>query len=298
MAPVVVTSSAQLDEVLDVLVGSLPHPSPRPRSAVVMTMGALHDGHVSLIRAARERVGADGVVVVTVFVNPTQFGAGEDFDRYPRTLEADVARCGEAGADVVFAPSVRDVYGDGDTANAVTVDPGPLGTVLEGAARPGHFRGVLTVVAKLLHLTRPDVAVFGEKDYQQLTLVRRMVADLDFRVDVVGVTTVREPDGLAMSSRNRYLGDAERAAAAAIPRATGAGVEAAAAGAAANGVAAAVRAVLEAEPGLDVDYAVVTGPALEEAPSRGTARILVAVRAGATRLIDNVACELAPGGTR
>ncbi len=191
------------------------------RRAVVMTMGALHDGHASLIRAARRIAGPDGEVVVTVFVNPLQFGAGEDLDRYPRTLDADVKIAEQAGADVVFAPAVDEVYRGGEP--QVRVSAGPMGTVLEGATRPGHFDGMLTVVAKLLHLTGPDVALFGQKDAQQLALIRRMVRDLDFPVEIVGVPTVREDDGLALSSRNRYLAPDERRTALALSRALFAG---------------------------------------------------------------------------
>ncbi|MBM7168370.1 pantoate--beta-alanine ligase, partial [Streptomyces sp. G44] len=191
------------------------------RRAVVMTMGALHDGHASLIRAARRAAGPDGEVVVTVFVNPLQFGAGEDLDRYPRTLDADVKIAEQAGADAVFAPAVDEVYPGGEP--QVRVSAGPMGTVLEGATRPGHFDGMLTVVAKLLHLTGPDVALFGQKDAQQLALIRRMVRDLDFPVEIVGVPTVREDDGLALSSRNRYLSPEERRTALALSRALFAG---------------------------------------------------------------------------
>ncbi|MEU7206209.1 pantoate--beta-alanine ligase [Streptomyces sp. NPDC045470] len=192
-----------------------------PRSsgqrAVVMTMGALHEGHATLVRAARDRVGPAGQVVVTVFVNPLQFGAGEDLDRYPRTLEADVALAGAAGADAVFAPAAAEVYPGG--APQVRIAAGPMGDLLEGASRPGHFDGVLTVVGKLLHLTRPDVALFGRKDAQQLAVIERMVADLNFDVRIVGVPTVREDDGLALSSRNRYLSEADRRTALALSRA-------------------------------------------------------------------------------
>ncbi|WP_370413447.1 pantoate--beta-alanine ligase [Streptomyces fradiae] len=187
------------------------------RNAVVMTMGALHEGHATLIRAARERVGADGFVVVTVFVNPLQFGAGEDLDRYPRTLDADLALAFAAGASVVFAPSADEVYPGGEP--QVRITAGPMGERLEGASRPGHFDGMLTVVAKLLHLTGPDLAFFGQKDAQQLALIRRMVRDLNFPVEIVGVPTVREDDGLALSSRNRYLSPEERHTALALSRA-------------------------------------------------------------------------------
>lgn len=173
------------------------------RRVVVMTMGALHEGHATLVRTARELAGPDGEVVVTVFVNPLQFGKGEDLDRYPRTLDADLKIAEQAGADVVFAPSVDEVYPGGEP--QVRVSAGPMGERLEGAVRPGHFDGMLTVVAKLLHLTRPDAALFGQKDAQQLALIRRMVRDLNFGMEIVGVPTVREADGLALSSRNRYL---------------------------------------------------------------------------------------------
>jgi len=262
----------------------------RPR-AIVPTMGALHEGHVALIRAARAEVGAAGTVVVTVFVNSTQFGAGEDFDRYPRTLDADVVRAEQAGADVVFTPGVREVYRQRvDDPAAVTVDPGSLADILEGAARPGHFRGVLTVVAKLFGLVSPDVAMFGEKDYQQLVLITRMVADLDLRPRIVAVPTVREPDGLARSSRNRFLTESERAHALALPTAL-AVVEANARHGAAAALAAG-RGVLDAHPSVEVDYLVLTDPDLGPEPTHGPARALVAARVGTTRLIDNRAVDL------
>ncbi|MEU8843236.1 pantoate--beta-alanine ligase [Streptomyces roseus] len=219
----------------------LPRTADGPR-AVVMTMGALHEGHATLIRSARERAGATGQVVVTVFVNPLQFGAGEDLDRYPRTLDADLEIARAAGADAVFAPAVDEVYPGGDP--QVRVSAGPMGERLEGATRPGHFDGMLTVVAKLLHLTRPDLALFGQKDAQQLALIRRMVTDLNFPVEVVGVPTVREEDGLALSSRNRYLSVQERRTALALSRALFAGQDRLAA-------QAALRARAEAAPTSD-----------------------------------------------
>ncbi|MFF4208475.1 pantoate--beta-alanine ligase [Streptomyces sp. NPDC001796] len=191
------------------------------RTAVVMTMGALHEGHATLIRAARKHIGSKGFVIVTVFVNPLQFGAGEDLDRYPRTLDADLKVAEQSGADVVFAPSADEVYPGGQP--QVRISAGPMGERLEGASRPGHFDGMLTVVAKLLHLTRPDVALYGQKDAQQLALIRRMVRDLNFGVEIVGVPTVREEDGLALSSRNRYLSPQERHTALALSRALFAG---------------------------------------------------------------------------
>jgi pantoate--beta-alanine ligase len=253
--------------------------------ALVPTMGALHEGHCALVRAARERAAS---VVVSVFVNPTQFGPGEDFDRYPRTWDADLAALAQEGADLVFHPEVDDVYPPG--ALGVTVDPGPLGSVLEGAVRPGHFAGVLTVVAKLLGLVRPDLALFGEKDYQQLTLIRAMARELALGVEVVGVPTVREDDGMALSSRNRYLDPAQRTAAAAISAALRAGADAGPRGA--EAVLAAARAVLATEPSLLQDYLELTDTDLGPAPAAGPARLLVAARTGSTRLLDNVPVDL------
>jgi len=259
------------------------------RVGFVPTMGALHEGHASLLRVARERA-ADGPVVVSIFVNPLQFGPTEDLDRYPRTLDEDLKICEREGVDVVFAPAVEEVYPDWPAQPQVTVEPGPLATVLEGRTRPGHFRGVLTVVAKLFGLVRPDLAVFGQKDYQQLVLVRRMVDDLCLGAEVVGAETVREPDGLALSSRNRYLDTDQRLEAVALSRALRAAqVDAQRGVAAALGAA---RAALRATHGVDLDYLVITDPALGELPvdvPPGTeARILVAARVGTTRLIDNL----------
>jgi pantoate--beta-alanine ligase len=274
---------AETVAALRALRGRLPGPV-----VLVPTMGALHEGHRALVRAARARGGS---VVVSVFVNPTQFGPGEDFDRYPRTWDDDLTALAEEGADVVFHPGVDDVYPPGSL--GVTVHPGPLGAVLEGAVRPGHFAGVLTVVAKLFGLVRPDVAVFGEKDYQQLTLVRGMARELALGVEVVGVPTVREDDGMALSSRNRYLSAGQRSAAAALSAALRAGAAAGPRGA--DAVLAAARAVLAGVAELPLDYLELTDPDLGPAPSTGPARLLVAARAGSTRLIDNLAVEL---GTR
>lgn len=179
----------------------------------VPTMGALHDGHATLVREAREMAGTEATVAASIFVNPLQFGPNEDFDRYPRTLEADLALCEAAGADMVFAPPVREVY---HPDRSIQILEKSLSKVLCGASRPGHFDGVCTVVAKLFNLVQPDEAVFGKKDYQQLAIIRRMVRDLDFPVIIHGIETVREADGLAMSSRNRYLSAAERAQAPAL----------------------------------------------------------------------------------
>lgn len=274
--PAVAETIADLRRLRDALPGPV---------ALVPTMGALHEGHRTLVRVARQRAAS---VVVSVFVNPTQFGPGEDFDRYPRTWDADLAALGEEGADLVFHPDVEDVYPPGSV--GVTVDPGPLGGVLEGAIRPGHFAGVLTVVAKLFGLVRPDLAVFGEKDYQQLTLIRAMARELALGVEVVGVPTVREDDGLALSSRNRYLDPQQRARAVALSSALRAGADAGPRGA--DAVLAAARAVLAAEPTLVQDYLELTDVDLGPAPSAGPARLLVAARAGTTRLLDNIAVEL------
>jgi pantoate--beta-alanine ligase len=261
--------------------------------ALVPTMGALHAGHAALIRRAREEAGDTGQVAVSLFVNPLQFAPGEDLDRYPRTLEADLELCTAEGADVVFAPSVDEVYPGGPGAGRVTVDPGPLGTVLEGEFRPGHFRGVLTVVAKLLGLVRPDVAVFGEKDYQQLVLVRRMVTDLCLGVRIVGAGTVREADGLALSSRNRFLDRTQREEAAVLSRALRAGQRDAGRGL--ESALGAARAELRRVHAVDLDYLTVTDPDLGPAPARGDARMLIAARMGSTRLIDNVPLHLGTG---
>lgn len=252
---------------------------------LVPTMGALHAGHAALLDAARHDCGS---VVATVFVNPTQFGPTEDLARYPRTLDADVALCEKAGVDVLWAPAVEDVYPHGDP--LVTVSAGRLGTELEGEVRPTHFAGVLTVVAKLLNLVRPQRAYFGEKDYQQLTLIRRMALDLELGATVVGVPTVRDRDGLALSSRNSYLSDDERRHALALSRALHAGRDAAGSGAAA--VLDAAMTELAGEDGVEVDYLSLRGADLSKAPTHGEARLLVAARVGSTRLIDNVAVTL------
>jgi pantoate--beta-alanine ligase len=255
------------------------------RIALVPTMGALHEGHRELIRHARRMPGA-GVVAVSIFVNPLQFGPNEDLARYPRPLEADLEVCRTEGVELVFTPGVDDMYPPGST---TTIDPGPLGTELEGAVRPGHFAGVLTVVAKLFHIVAPDVAYFGEKDYQQLVLVKRMATDLDFPLAVVGVPTVREPDGLALSSRNAYLSPADRPLAATLQRALAAGAGVSARGP--EAVLAAAQAVLDAEPALAVDYLALRDQDLGPDPRAGRARLLVAARLGTTRLIDNVAVQ-------
>lgn len=268
----VVRSRAEFAAVRDTLAGPI---------GLVPTMGALHAGHIALLEAARAECAS---VVTTNFVNPMQFGPAEDLSRYPRTLDADIAAAEQVGVDVVWAPEVSDVYPHGST--QVTVQPGPLGDLLEGAVRPGHFAGVLTVVAKFLNLVRPDRGYFGEKDYQQLTLIRQMVDDLDLGVTIIGVPTVREPDGLALSSRNVYLAPDERQHALALSRALFAGLASAADGALA--VISTATSVLAAEPGVAVDYLELRAADLGEIPEYGPARLLVAARVGTTRLIDNV----------
>jgi pantoate--beta-alanine ligase len=254
-------------------------------TAVVMTMGALHDGHLALIHAARQ---AAKTVIVTIFVNPLQFGPGEDFERYPRSLDEDVKQCETLDVDVVFAPSVDEVYPGGPP--AVTVNPGPMGELLEGASRPGHFTGVLTVVLKLLQLTAPDLAFFGQKDAQQLAMIRRMALDFNLPVEIVGVRTVREPDGLALSSRNRYLSAPQRQTALALSRALAEG----AIQPTAATIRAAARAVLDeaarADPPLVLDYLALVEPGnFHEVPDdyTGNAILALAAKVGTTRLIDN-----------
>ncbi|MFI7702913.1 pantoate--beta-alanine ligase [Nonomuraea sp. NPDC049480] len=256
--------------------------------ALVPTMGALHEGHRSLIRLARTR--ADQVVV-SIFVNPLQFGPTEDFSRYPRTFDADLEVCRAEGVDVVFHPSAEDIYLPD---RQVSVHSGRMGEIVEGAARPGHFDGVLTVVLKLFNLVQPHVAIFGQKDAQQLAMIRRMVADLDVPVEIVGAPTVREPDGLALSSRNRYLTAEDRQVALALSRALHKG----AAEPTPSRIRAAAREILDAAgPRLFVDYLVLVDPATfaEVGESHaGPAVLAVAATVGTTRLIDNVTLTLNP----
>lgn len=256
------------------------------RIALVPTMGYLHEGHLALIDRAHER--ADSVVV-SVFVNPLQFGPGEDLDRYPRDLERDAALIAEHGADLLFAPSAEAIYPAGEP--AVLVSPGHLADRLCGAFRPGHFQGVLTVVLKLFNIVRPDIAVFGQKDYQQALLIRRMVTDLDLPIEIDVVPTVREQDGLARSSRNLYLGPAERARAAALYRGLGEAEAAYRAGQRDGArLSDRVRAVVEAEPGVRVQYVELVHPdtlaPVEEAAPGSV--LAIAAFVGATRLIDNL----------
>ena len=285
MLPVIATT-------IEELASARPHGAAAGPLVLVPTMGALHEGHRSLIRRAREYA---GTVAVSIFVNPLQFGPGEDLDRYPRDFPADIEVCGEEGVDLIFAPATEVIY---PRDPEVRVRSGRMGAIVEGVTRPGHFDGVLTIVLKLFNLVRPDVAVFGEKDAQQLALINRMVADLNVPVRIVSAPTVREPDGLARSSRNRYLSPAERRTALALSRALRAGADRAAAdrtGAPAAEIVRAAQAVLDeaakADPPLQVDYLVLVEPTtFTEVTSSysGPAVLAVAGRVGATHLIDNL----------
>jgi pantoate--beta-alanine ligase len=251
---------------------------------VVPTMGALHEGHLSLVRAARDEC---DLVIVTVFVNPTQFGPSEDLDKYPRSLEQDAILSEAAGADVVFAPSAADMY-PAEFQNYV--ETGPLAERLCGASRPGHFRGVATVVLKLLNVTRAARAYFGEKDYQQLRVIQQMASDFNLPVEVVPVPTVREADGLAMSSRNRYLSADERKAALVLNQSLDLAAESWARGERGpEALGEGVRGVIESEPLARVDYVEVVDPVTLLPAAEGSTRVLIALAVviGATRLIDN-----------
>jgi pantoate--beta-alanine ligase len=255
--------------------------------ALVPTMGALHDGHLALAERAREL--AD-TVVVSIFVNPLQFGPNEDLDSYPRDLAGDLELL-DGHADFVFAPTVAEMYPDGPAQTSVT--GGPVASLYEGRSRPGHFNGMLTVVAKLLAIVRPDHVLFGQKDAQQLFLVHRMVADLNMTTNVVGVETVRADDGLALSSRNRYLDPRERRAAVALSRALEAASSAADRGI--DAVIAAAQSVLMDEDLVKLDYLKVVNPRTflpVDDDYRGPARVLVAAQVGPARLIDNDAIYL------
>lgn len=258
-------------------------------------MGALHEGHARLIDQARRHAGENGRVIASIFVNPTQFAPGEDFSRYPRAFEADAVLCARHGADAVFAPADGEMYAPDAS---VMVDETALSAGLCGAARPGHFRGVCTIVAKLFHLVQPHAAVFGEKDYQQLAVIRRMVRDLDFPVEILGHPTVRESDGLAMSSRNRYLTPDERRRAPGIHRELRAVQERARHGDLTAPLLADLRGRLESATGGRVDYvALVDAETLAPLERLDRpARLAVAVFLGRARLIDNVPVEPAQSG--
>lgn len=295
--PVLTHTRAELADALSRLPGT---------KALVMTMGALHSGHLQLVREAREL--ADHVIV-TIFVNPTQFAPGEDFDAYPRTLDADMDALETVGADLVWAPTPQDVY---PTPATVTIDPGPIARVLEGKTRPTHFAGVALVCTKVVNLVRPDVALYGQKDAQQLAVLRTVFAQLDIPVRVHPVPIVRAEDGVALSSRNQYLSDDERIRARALSRALRRGAEAAEAGATPAQIVAECRSVIDAEGGIDLDYIAlvdagtfeilagtesvpvgegVAAPTILSDGSR-EGRILIAAKVGTTRLIDNMEVPL------
>lgn len=271
----VVTDRASLATARAALTGTV---------ALVPTMGALHEGHLSLVRSAKA-AGADHVIV-SIFVNPLQFAPGEDFETYPRDLDADVTALRSEGVSLVFAPTREVMYSH---RVRVTVSPGPVAGILEGASRPGFFDGVLTVVTKLFHLTTPDIAVFGEKDYQQLTLIRQLVTDLDFGIDIVGAPTVRDADGLAKSSRNAYLSTPQRELALTLSRALHAG-----AADTVDPLGAASTVISDAGDAVELDYLELTSPDLGEPVAGDQARLLVAATVGSTRLIDNIAVTLSP----
>ena len=295
--PILTHTRAELADALTRLPGT---------KALVMTMGALHNGHLQLVREAREL--ADHVIV-TIFVNPTQFAPGEDFDAYPRTLDADMDALETVGADLVWAPSPQDVY---PTPATVTIDPGPIARVLEGKTRPTHFAGVALVCTKVVNLVRPDVALYGQKDAQQLAVLRTVFTQLDIPVRVHAAAIVRAEDGVALSSRNQYLSDDERVRARALSRALRRGIEAAEAGAAPADIVAQCRAVIDAEGGIDLDYIALVdagtfeilagtqsvpvgegaGPATLAADGTREGRLLIAAKVGTTRLIDNMEVPL------
>ena len=253
--------------------------------ALVPTMGALHDGHLSLVEIAKERA---ETVVVSIFVNPMQFAPGEDFERYPRTFDEDVAKLEAAGVDYVFVPAVDEMYPRG--LKQTRVVGGPAAAILEGQHRLSHFDGVLTVVAKLFNITRPHLAIFGEKDAQQLHLIRRMSIDLDMGIEVIGAPIIREPDGLARSSRNIYLGPEERQAALALSRALRAVSDNGDLGL--NQMLALGQGAIMDEPLVKLDYLSIVDPdtfQLVNEAYRGPALALIAARVGTTRLIDNMA---------
>ena len=254
--------------------------------ALVMTMGALHEGHLSLVRAARASAQN---VVVSIFVNPLQFGPGEDYEAYPRDLEADMALLGTVGVEVVFAPAAEELY---PREPLVRINPGPVAALYEGKTRPTHFAGVLQVVHKVLNLVHPDVAFFGQKDAQQLALIRTLVADLDIPVEIRSVPIKREESGLALSSRNAYLNDEERIEALAISQALIVGRDAAARGGAPDSVRALVQRHLEQAPGVTLDYLSLVDPETFGEIESGTAAtrglLVTAAWVGSTRLIDNM----------
>lgn len=273
----VARSIAELRSLRDEVPGS-------NRVGFVPTMGALHAGHTALVKVARSR---SETVLVSIFVNPLQFGPGEDYARYPRPLDTDLERCAALGVDLVFVPAVSDLYPPG---RQVSVSAGPMGAVLEGRSRPGHFDGVLTVVLKLIQLVRPQLVVFGRKDAQQLACIERMALDLNLDARVVGAEIVREPDGLAVSSRNVFLSPTERALARQLSIALTAATAQPSLPAALD-AAGAILAVAAREPAFTLDYLAAVNPSTfadVDPDATGRLRLVVAAQVGSTRLIDNV----------
>ena len=268
--------------------------SDRPRAAVY-TMGALHDGHLELVRQAKHYVsmhtGEHPYVVASIFVNPTQFTNPDDLAKYPRTLEHDLEMLSSVGVDAVFVPTIEQMYPTG-ASNEITIEPGPLGDVLEGEGRPGHFRGVLTVVNKLFNITDPNFAMFGEKDYQQLTLISRMATELNMPIEVVGVSTIRDSDGLALSSRNRRLDETSRTLATQIPTALAMVKDCVSVGMPVEEALNRATQFLAESPEISIHYLVITGSDLHSAPQNGRARVLIAAEISGVRLIDNMAIEI------
>lgn len=288
--PTVVTTRAELITTLE----NQRDAHPQQLIGLVMTMGALHDGHLSLVKEIRKHC---EYVVVSIFVNPTQFAPGEDFDAYPRQLEKDVELLETVGADLVYAPTPKEVYPNGEA--RVTINPGPTATVLEGATRPTHFGGVLQVVHKVINLVRPNYAIFGQKDAQQLALIRQMVADLDMPVTIIGAPIVRDPDGLAMSSRNAYLTPEQRAVALNLSKALHAGATTAEQGGtredilkAAETVISEASAATDSRAPLVLDYIALVDPVSFQPVEHGSAVLAIAAKVGTTRLIDNHLVEV------
>lgn len=260
---------------------------------VVLTMGALHDGHVALMQECRRRIGTDGTLIVSIFVNPTQFSDPSDLEKYPRTLEADLKICEAAGVDVVFAPTVDEIY----PPNAVIekISAGPLGEILEGASRKGHFDGVATVVHRLLRILQADVTCFGQKDFQQIAVVRQMLRETGLDCELVEVETVRDSDGVALSSRNRRLSPADRHKAVAIPQAIFAVAQALEQGRNLEEALDIGMEILKKVPEIVVDYLTVRSMQLDKPPMNGSARILIAAHLGGVRLLDNCAATIVSG---
>jgi pantoate--beta-alanine ligase len=275
-------------KILRAATNATAHPRSSGRRILVPTMGALHRGHGELIRIARDAAGKEGEVAVSIFVNPLQFAPGGDYDKYPRPETDDDEFCRNAGVDILFRPSVEEMY---PADFSVSVEESSLANTLEGESRPGHFRGVCTVVAKLFHLLSPDAAVFGEKDFQQLAIIRRMVRDLNFPIEIIGAPTVREADGLACSSRNRYLSAAERQQAPVLQRGLQEARRLVAQGERSpQTVLAAARGVVEAAPLARIDYLEIvnTGTLQPVTETDTDSVIVVAAFFGQTRLIDNL----------